>query len=202
MIDLSNNNPAASFRTVRAAGQRRVYLKLTEGVGFVDGKHDAFRTAALQAGLKVGEYHFARPHENSAKDEAEFFCSHLPHLANGKTLRPCLDLEEGTPSPAVGQWAEDFVHYVRAQTGHRVVLYTNPYYGNGCRFAKPFAPLWLAAYARNDGHEYPFEIPKPWKRIAAHQYSSQGHVPGVQGLCDVSHVRHPLMLDVHRWPLR
>lgn len=202
MIDLSNNNAGVDFHTVRAAGHRRVYLKLTQGVGFVDGKHDGFRRAALEAGLKVGEYHFAEPDNNSPVSEAAFFCSHLPELRAGRALRPCLDLEHGSPSPSVARWAEEFVAYVRKQTGHRVVLYSNPSYLIGCGFDRRPGPLWLAVYGRNDGIEHAFTVPHPWSHVAAHQYSSQGHVPGVSGLCDVSKVKRALELDVHRWPLR
>lgn len=199
MIDLSNNNKAAAFRTVYASGHRRVYLKLTEGLNFVDGKHDAFRRAAISAGLKVGEYHFAHPHLNKAKDEAEFFCLHLPKLRPGQALRPCLDLEDGAPSEAVAQWAVDWVFHVSRTTGHTVVLYSNPSYLSGCRFRRPTGPLWLAAYGRNDGKEHPVTIPAPWKHAAAHQYTSRGNVPGVLGLCDVSRVWRPRQLDVHRF---
>lgn len=204
MIDLSNNNGSVDFKRLHAQGFRRVYLKRSEGIDFVDGKHDSYRTQALLAGLKVGEYHFARPSKNTAKREAEFFCSLLPKLRPGKALRPCLDLEDTgiQPSLIVAQWAQEFIGYVKHETGHTVVLYSNPSYLAGCKFHHPTGPLWIASYGRDDGKEHPYQLPAPWKKAAAHQYTSHATVAGVQGDCDVSHVLHPFQLDVHRWPAR
>src|SRR5205823_2905645 len=107
MLDLSNNNGAVDFKRVFQAGQKRVYLKLTEGVTFDDPTFADFRKRARAAGLKVGAYHFARgvPAGNSAKDEAEHFLRKLPSPTN-KDLRPALDLEFKDPSAAVGKWAK------------------------------------------------------------------------------------------------
>lgn len=202
MIDLSSNNPApVDFAKVKAHGTRRVYIKLSEGTDYLNPEHQAEHAAAIAAGLKVGEYHFAHPELNDAVVEAEYFCRLLPELHPGHALRPVLDLEAGKPSPRVGSWATAFSLYVRKHTGHTVVLYSNPAYLEGCDFRRVIGPLWLASYGRDDGREYPFRIPKPWRRIAAHQYFTKGTTPGVTGPVDLSRVLHPLELDVHRWPL-
>lgn len=202
MIDLSSNNPhPVDFQKVKQYGHRRVYIKLSEGVNYLNPEHQAEHAAAIAAGLKVGEYHFAHPETNAAETEAEYFCRLLPQLNPRHSLRPCLDLEAGKASPRVGGWAKTFVAYVKKHTGHTVVVYSNAPYLEGCSLQHPLGPLWLAAYGRDDGTEYPYSIPKPWRRIAAHQYCSNGTVPGVKGPVDLSRVLHPLELDVHRWPL-
>lgn len=202
MIDLSSNNPSpVDFDKVRSHGTARVYIKLSEGVNYLNPEHQRQHAAALKAGMKVGEYHFAHPEQNTAAKEAEYFCRLLPELRPGHALRPVLDLEAGKPSRAVGQWAEEFVAFVRHHTGHTTVIYSNPAYLAGCELRRVIGPLWLASYGRDDGKEYPFTIPHPWRRVAAHQYFTKGTTPGVIGPVDLSRVLHPLELDVHRWPL-
>jgi lysozyme len=199
VIDLSNHNRGTvDFRRLHKAGQERVYLKLTEGTTYLDPTHQGRRRSAHAAGLKVGEYHFARPSRHSAKNEADFFLEHLPKLVKGKDLRPVLDLEDpdASPSPAVGRWALEFIQAVRKHSGHVVVIYGSTDYLARCRFPKAPGPLWLASYGRNDGKEHPFHIPRPWTHVAAHQYTSVGRVAGVEGPCDISRVFRARQLDV------
>ena len=197
MLDLSNNNGPVDFKRVFQAGQRRIYLKLTEGVTFDDPKFVDFRKGARAAGLKVGAYHFARgvPSGNSAKDEAEHFLHKLPNLTN-KDLRPALDLEFKTPSKAVGDWAKQWLSLVRSAIGVRPIIYSYGSFLEGCAFSTPPAALWLASFGRNDGKEHPFTVPRPWKRLAAHQYSSNARVAGCSGAVDISHVFAARAIDV------
>ena len=203
MLDLSNHNGAVDFGKVKtAAHQLRVYLKLSEGVSFLDADHAAYRKQALAAGLKVGEYHYARPSKNTPREEADAFLRLLPAPIRGKTLVPALDFEDpaasGRSGHWLGDWASAWLTFVKAHLGYSPVIYGSPSYLAACNFARPPAPLWLASYGRNDGLEHPFTIPKPWsaKNLAAHQYSSQARVAGVAGTADLSHVFRPRYLDV------
>ncbi len=199
MIDLSNNNRGAIDAVrLRKAGQERVYLKLTEGSGFVDRTHASRRAALVKAGLRVGEYHFARPSSNTPAEEARFFLEHLPKLTKRSSLRPCLDLEDPDASPTsrIGRWALKWIELVHRESGHVVVIYGSPSYLLDCHLVGPPAPLWLASYGRNDGREHPFQIPRPWRRVAAHQYASVARVAGVVGPVDISHVFRASDLDV------
>ena len=205
MIDLSNNNvEQVSFVRLRAAGQRRVYLKLDEGDYFVDGRHNDFRARAIAAGLLVGEYHFARPSRCTPRESADHFLRLLPTLTPAHSLRPCLDLEDpnATPGPKVAAWAESWIGLVRRELGHPVVVYGSPGYLGPCGFKTPPGPLWLASYGRNDGHEHAYIVPKPWTHAAAHQFASVGRMAGVAGTVDVSHVLKPRELDIARFTLR
>lgn len=198
MLDLSNNNGPVDFKLVFQAQHKRVYLKATEGVTFNDRKFTDLRKRALAAGLKVGAYHFARgiPGGNSAKDEADHFLAKLPALTSGEDLRPALDLEFKTPSPAVGEWAEEWLTLVRTATGVQPIIYSFGSFLEKCAFSTPPAELWLANFGRNDGKEHPFSIPRPWTKIAAHQFSSKGRVAGCSGEVDVSRVLDRKAIDV------
>jgi GH25 family lysozyme M1 (1,4-beta-N-acetylmuramidase) len=195
VLDLSNNNEAVDFHRLRQLGHSRVYLKRSEGVNFIDHKHDDFHRRALAAGFKVGAYHFAHPEQNGAKAEAEYFARLLPRRIYGHTLRPCLDLEAGVPDKATAAWAVEFLAHLHSLTGRRGLLYSNPSYLQECGFTRAPAPLWLAAYGRDDGREHPYVIPNPWTKIAAHQYASTARIPGVVGSVDLSKVKHPRLLD-------
>ena len=113
IIDVSNNNGHVDFAAARKAGAVGVYLKVTEGAGFVDSTYLANRRAAKAAGLKVGGYHFAHP-ENSGSTEASFFLAHLVYEPGD--LVPMLDMEldRGKPKP----YTTAFVAAARARHGH------------------------------------------------------------------------------------
>jgi len=190
MIDLSNNNDGKiDFEKVFAVGHRRVYLKATEGTSFVDATYAPRRHNANKAKLLTGAYHFAHG-KASPKEEADHFLSTIGKLHPSLDLRPCLDLEYGSGSPALGAWARAWLTYVRQHVGVTPVLYSYASFVSACGFTTRVAPLWLAAYGRNDGVEHPFVTPKPWTQasVAAHQYASQAKVPGVEGFTDLSHV--------------
>jgi GH25 family lysozyme M1 (1,4-beta-N-acetylmuramidase) len=85
---------------------------------------------------------------------------------------------------------------VRKATGVRPIIYSYGSFLESCRFPTPPAALWLASYGRNDGKEYPPTTPRPWKRLAAHQFSSNGRVAGCSGPVDISHVFAARSIDV------
>lgn len=206
MIDLSNNNGHVDFSTLRAHGESRVYLKRSEGLHFNDPTFADRQHRAHTVGIKVGAYHFARPSQNSPREEAEFFLRLAPQLHRGHDLRHCLDLEDpaARPSAKIGLWAVEFLRYVRQHSRFHAIIYGSSSYLQECQFQHVYAWLWLAAYGRNDGSEHPFAIPRPWtsRTTVAHQFASTARVPGVEGACDVSRIFHPGLIDVRHLAMR
>jgi GH25 family lysozyme M1 (1,4-beta-N-acetylmuramidase) len=202
MIDLSNNNATGHHWKTIAQHQRRVYLKRSEDAAFIDPDFLTLRASAHRVGMHVGGYHFAHPLQVTPKESYDFFKKAEPSYHRGD-LRAALDLEFGKASRAVGKWAEAWLKLHKNDHGFYPVLYTGYYFARDCKFQSwvSAVPLWLPAYGRNDGKEYPWLTPKPWGRVAAHQYRSQATVAGVNGLCDVSHVYHPALIDIPS-PLR
>jgi GH25 family lysozyme M1 (1,4-beta-N-acetylmuramidase) len=199
MIDLSNNNATGhDFRRARQhGGQLRVMLKLVEGTGFVDPVFKTLRNRALAAGLRVGAYDFLRPLEATPTEAADFLLRHLLPLKRGRDLRPALDAEQGKPSARVGQWVTQTAKIVTAHVGAQPLIYGSAGYLESCVFERVPGPLWLAAYGRNDGKEHPVgKLPRPWQRMAAHQFTSRGRVAGISGECDVSHVFVPALVEL------
>ena len=205
MIDLSNNNGNPKLhdwhKIFTVSGQRRAYLKAVEGTGFVDGTFVQMRQDAIAAGLKVGAYYFTHPLDESPKAAASFFLEHLAAspLRRAHDLRPCLDVEAGPASAGVGKGVTDVAAYMAAHTGVDPLIYGSAGFLQDCKFRRAPGPLWLAAYGKDDGHEYPIApLPHPWTPAgyAAHQFTSRARVAGVHGLCDLSRVIIPSAVDI------
>jgi len=201
MLDLSNNNATGhDFRRAHVnGGQLRLMLKIVEGTGFVDPTFTRLRLAALGAGMRVGAYDFLHPLQATPTEAADFMLRRLPELRRGRDLRPALDAEQGTPSARVGEWVTATAKIVARALGFAPLIYGSGFYLEACQFARAPGPLWLAAYGRNDGREHPVgRLPRPWKVMAAHQYTDQGRVIGINGRCDVSHVFVPASVELPR----
>jgi GH25 family lysozyme M1 (1,4-beta-N-acetylmuramidase) len=205
LVDLSNNNAAAvDFAAMRKAGVYGVWHKVTEGGTFTDPFWKVRSLAARQAGLHVGGYHFARPEHGNAEAQARFFCAHLGAVAR-RDLHPVLDLEKNDaklPPVALHLWAKTFLEHVHALTGVRALTYSYEAFIAGQKWSHPFgtgAGLWLAEYGPDDGEDHGVTVPPPWRRLAAHQFTSNGKVAGVPGLVDLSHARYRRRVLAHPW---
>jgi GH25 family lysozyme M1 (1,4-beta-N-acetylmuramidase) len=200
MIDLSNNNGTGHDfkRALKQGGQQRVYLKAVEGTTFTDGTYKTLRTAALSAGMRVGAYDFLHPLEATPSEALSYFMQRLNHgLKAGRDLRPALDVEKGTPTSKMGAWVKEMANSFYNEVGVRPLIYGSGYFLEANQFAAAPGPLWLAAYGKDDGSEYPIaKLPNPWKVVAAHQYSDRGNVAGIKGPVDISHVFVPASIEL------
>jgi lysozyme len=171
-----------------------MWLKVSEGTRFADPDYRHRADAARLLRLRVGGYHFARPLAGSARAEAEYFCGLLGRVRR-RDLRPVLDLETNDANlsgPDLRLWARNFLTYVHEFTGVRGLLYSSPGFIHSQGWGETLgtgAGLWLADYGPNDGSDHPPNIPEPWTRIVAHQFTSRGHVAGVPGEVDLTHAR-------------
>jgi D-alanyl-D-alanine carboxypeptidase len=125
-------------------------------------------TAAKQAGLIVGAYHFARPYVNSGKDEADFFYSVAHDYIGPGYLPPALDIEDpedDAPSnqisnmsgAALSAWILDWIMELQNLTGNpnlNPMIYTTPGITRKLTAAVGQYPLWLAWYARSTDPQF------------------------------------------------
>jgi GH25 family lysozyme M1 (1,4-beta-N-acetylmuramidase) len=186
-VDLSNNNASPDFARLKAAGVRAAILKATEGLTFTDPDFQGWARSAHAAGLDVGSYHFAHPGEDPVA-QARHYLSVIEPAGTYLTLRPVLDLEQGTPEPAFFDWTVAFNHRVKLGTNRFPIFYSYTSYITGMRCPRPLGSgLWLAAYGPNDGTDHGSVAPAPWRKWIAHQFTSAAHVPGVGGDVDLSH---------------
>ena len=133
--------------TYSTSGLSFVFIKITEGLSYVNPKWVGQRTTARHAGLVTGFYHY--PHiANSPTAEADHFLSQIK-LAAGDIL--CLDWEwygQNVSNAKARSYKDSWIAHVRAKApGHRIVLYcdrsnwlnvdTNSNCGDGLWIADP-----------------------------------------------------------------
>jgi lysozyme len=212
ILDVSSyQGTGIDWKRVKRAGFAGVFVKATEGAGYVNPSFRAQASAARAAELRVGFYHFARPGApHDAVTEAAHFANVTAGHRTRADLRPVLDFEAWAAAlppqasalpltaPAMVGWAREWTQHVKRVTGDGPLFYSYP------AFIERLAPttpigygLWLAAYGSNDATEHPYRVPKPWKRAVLHQFTSQGRVPGVPGEVDVSRGRSLRPLLAH-----
>lgn len=185
-IDVGTSQPDVDWHAVKDSGREFVYIKTTEGVGYVSPVLDQQINGAREAGLTVGLYHFARPDTNTPEDEAKSFAGELKRL-NASTaghLSPCLDMErEGGNLP---RWIGSFIATLREQVNRPdVMVYASATWFetklDPDSWAKDGVNLWVAHYGPPPG--------QPKYRtgtVAMHQYTSDGQVPGIAGRTDLN----------------
>jgi GH25 family lysozyme M1 (1,4-beta-N-acetylmuramidase) len=187
-IDVSNNNGFVYWPSVAGAGYEFAWAKASEGVTFKDSFLSGNLRQGAAAGVTMGAYHYARPDRFTAKDEAQAFAqAYRPRPGD---LLPVLDFEvSASKSPqAMSRWALDFLNEYERLTGVRPIIYTYPYFLSGKMDARMLKGelLWYADYSGVGGR-----FRQAYLRfttgmvVVAHQYSSDGAVPGVRGRCDL-----------------
>lgn len=190
VVDLSNNNAQPDFRALKRSGVDAVWLKATEGAFFTDPDFQRWRKQANAAGLRVGAYHFARPDKNpySAVADAGAF-SRAVATIDRTDLRPVLDYERTTGVGGDDAWIREFNKIVVNRLKVGPLFYTYPGFVPGLRLRGTVGwGLWLASYGRDDGKEYPFQVPAPWKKAVAHQFTSNARMSGCSGPVDLTRV--------------
>lgn len=192
VIDVSHHNGAIDWPAVAAAGIAFVFVKATQGIGFVDPNFEDNQDAAADAGLMVAPYHFLDG--GDPQRQAAHFLAVTGLAVGGVAM---LDWESAATAAAAVAWGQA----VAATTGRPPVAY----YG----FSKLAAPdpilaawpLMLPAYPQgNRGGIYTGLVrqaprlppgralswnaePRPYD---FHQYTPAGRVGGIAGPVDRS----------------
>ncbi|WP_206796612.1 LysM peptidoglycan-binding domain-containing protein [Amycolatopsis sp. MtRt-6] len=183
-IDVSHWNTVTDWNAVRGNNITFCSFKLTEGAGGADITSPARIPAARAAGIALGGYHFARRGDVGA--QVAHFADVLRGngLLGGGSLAPMLDMEAAELRGNANGFVGDFIGRLRTATGvRRVLVYANlDWFRNVLRpdeWADADVFLWIARYngdPGNPGWTHP--------RLALHQHTSSGSVPGVSGHVD------------------
>lgn len=195
-IDVHGDKGAIGWGQLKAAGVSFAFVKASEGYTFRDARLYENLAGARAAGIKVGPYHYARPDlhpgTEGATQEAVGFCATIQSRGwrRSTDLKPVLDFEEAG-SGNMAHWALAFCQEVERQLGVKPVIYTYTYFVRRYLRSAPGGamltqyPLWLANYGRNDGTRHAIDKGEfPWPEWQAHQYTSNGSLPGVGGRVD------------------
>src|SRR5207247_1023570 len=142
-IDVSAWQGDVTWRDV-AGSASFVYVKATEGIGYVSRTYQAQYGGAKKAGLYAGSYAFGRPADGIPAAQADYFIDHANPSPGGRatdarTLPPMLDIEwpyvhrgrivaaypcYGLSRSEMVAWIKGFVDEVRARTGSATMIYT------------------------------------------------------------------------------
>lgn len=183
-IDVSHWNTVTDWNAVRGNNITFCSFKLTEGAAGADTTSPARIPAARAAGIALGGYHFARRGDVGA--QVAHFANTLRGngLLGGGSLAPMLDMEAAELRGNANGFVGDFIGRLRGATGvRRVLVYANlDWFRNVLRpdeWADADVFLWIARYngdPGNPGWAHP--------RLALHQHTSTGTVPGIPGHVD------------------
>ena len=188
--DVSGHQGEVPWSEAWGAGGRFVYVKATEGTGFISSRFTQQYNGSYDVGMIRGAYHFARPDVSGGREQAEYFLAHGGGwTADGRTLPGALDVEYnpygescyGLDPARMGEWIRDFSDTYRARTGRFPVIYTSTSWWNQCTGNNAgFGannPLWIARYNSAVG-----ALPAGWSRHFIWQFSDSGTLPGDQNL--------------------
>jgi lysozyme len=189
MIDVSVYQGHIDWHRVRKSGVKVAAIKAGEGLYEKDLYFDYNYPAAVRSGVLACPYFFAHPSE-SAKAQARHFVRIVgEHRMKRGTGRLGLDLEraEGMSPEALQDWALQFCAVIDPLIRCRMIVYTYSAFAPGLGKALVDHPLWIANYNVKKG--VPRNEIGEWKprAIIAHQFTSTGHCPGIEGNVDRSY---------------
>lgn len=174
------------------SGAELIWVKATEGIGYVNPDCDRAVQESLSAGLGVGVYDFAHS-ENDPIDEADYFLDHTIGYRD-KGVLPILDWEPNNPGNV--DWVKRWCDRVYRVWGVKPLVYMNISTENNYNWATVVSGdygLWIAGgiyynkvYNINDKAPTPYFTLRNWPFVVAWQYTSNGRVNGWNGAVDLS----------------
>lgn len=198
-LDVSHHQGEVVFPQVLGNDPRPdfVYIKATEGVGYVDPKLIPNAQAANFNGFAIGYYHYASLNTldvvQDARNEARFFIDTIRTLPAPK-LPLALDIEENkanVPKEKVLIWINTFFETLSTAGYTDYILYSYTSFldsnlpkNHGLGSIR----LWIAAYVNLAKPK----LPKGWDKYYIWQYSAKGKVKGIERDCDINKSLNPI----------
>ncbi|MBP5629899.1 MAG: glycoside hydrolase family 25 protein, partial [Bacteroidaceae bacterium] len=181
-IDVSHYQGTINWAAVAASGKVGfAYVKASESVSFIDDYYQYNMAQGRKHGINMGSYHFYRAHVDQ---DAQF--QHMISVIDPakQDLVPVIDVESanGVTVETFASRLRRFLKRVEDYYGRPPILYTYVNFYNKYLAYRGFEhyPLFIAFYQDStprvaDGNKYIL-----W------QYTSKGHVNGVNGNVDRS----------------
>lgn len=177
-IDISDHQAGMD---IGATGAEAVFVKATEGSGYVDPSFHRHADEVLRLGKPLGLYHFTWNSANTLDEEVDTFLNAVrPYL--GRAVL-CLDWEDPDGWHDVA-WAEAWLDRVKAATGISPIVYMSASVAAAYSWESVASKywLWVADYrAGRPEHlthlSYPDSLGHGWWLIG-YQYTGTGRVPG------------------------
>ncbi|HEX5838680.1 MAG TPA: GH25 family lysozyme [Anaerolineales bacterium] len=194
-IDVSYWNAGIDWPKVRAAGQRFVFAKATEGDYYADPTFDDNWRGAKAAGFLRGAYHFFRANVD-AKKQANKFIDYVRSMSDTAELPPVLDLEthDNQGKEKIITRARTWLDLVEEAFNRKPMIYSGQYFlqdhfseagGGPPSWAKEY-PLWLAQYPNVYVPGSQPVLPRGWFTWTFWQYSERGRINGINANVDLN----------------
>ena len=153
------------FSAVRNSGIEICIVKATESTMYTNMYFDSQASGALNAGLKVGFYHFFR---GQGIAEADYFCSVINRYKDRMTIKPVIDVE--VPVADINNQVLLFINRVKQVLGLDCVIYSGAYFAgdNLTDINLLNYGLWVAYYYVSTP-----TLRGIWTGFVGHQYSDQ-----------------------------
>jgi len=186
IIDISKYQNKIAWQEI--TGVDGVYIKATEGVGYIDQQLKSHEAGALFKNIPIGFYHFATLNSTNIISDSTAEAMAFYEATKGiKTGLPfVLDIEKNVLNlkpELVLQWIENFIKVMAEKGINDVVIYSySPFLNANLPKGHKLGAykLWIAAYAPA------YQLPNGWNKAWLWQYSQKGVVNGITGNVDVS----------------
>ena len=191
-IDVSHHQGNINWQLVANDGKVFAFCKATEGRTYQDPRFIANMTGGMNAGIVMGAYHFARPDNNTAIQDADNFLATASNYIGGGFLPPVLDLEDPNSSTHLDQlftssqltaWVQAWLDRVENQTGVKPILYLSSHYAYYLSTSLTSYGLWIAKPGTSP--TTPPNNTGNWNDWLFKQYSWNGSVNGISGNVDL-----------------
>jgi len=195
-IDVSHHNGLIKWDVLSKGPFKPefVYIKVSEGVGYMDPTVQRNAEQAKQFGFKIGYYHFASLNNEDviadAKAEVQWFLKCLRKLPM-PDMPYVLDVESNKkkiPPVSVLVWIKTFFNELVKSGREEVVLYSyTPFLNENLPATHDLGDikLWIADYTP------PLKLPVGWNKAWLWQYSQSGKLQGIIGNVDLNMVPLP-----------
>ena len=194
-IDVSMYQNSINWQNVLSDGKTYAWAKATEGKTWTDPQFANNMTNGISAGVVMGAYHFARPDNNTAVEDATNFLNVAGNYIGAGFLPPALDLENAYTSGQVvdlttlftsnelTNWVQTWMTTVENQTGVEPIIYCNGNYAGYVNSSLNNYGLW---FAQPDQDTMPPTNIGNWNDWLFKQYSWTGTVSGISGDVDLN----------------
>jgi lysozyme len=194
-MDISYWNAGIDWPKVRAAGQRFVFVKATEGETYSDPTFADNWSGAKSAGLLRGAYCFFHP-KLDPKKQATRFINAVKAVNDNGELPHVLDLEadDGQPKNKIIAAAKVWLDAVEKAFGRKPIIYSGFYFlqdhfseagGGPPAWARDYA-LWMPQYPDQYSPGMNPSLPRGWFKWTFWQYTDKGAVNGVNNNADLN----------------
>ncbi len=178
-IDVSYHQDRIQWRTVRRAGIRFAFIRVSDGLTVSDPRFRDNWEGARDVRVLRGAYQFFRP-EQDPRAQADLLIDAI--WTDPGELAPVIDVENtGGRSPAQVEAAvRVWIERVRQRLGVEPIVYTSPEFWRERVGSADLSsqPLWVAHYT--GGEDACPRVPSPWTRWTFWQHSKTGAVAGIR----------------------